>query len=91
MAQDNNVQAVLPPVGACCANDLWDITLPKEVEQAGYATHAFDWQEGRCYNCDCRSGGQWSRFACRDTRPDLAMTFDQWAAQAVADYITAGN
>lgn len=91
MAQ--TVNAVLPPVGAQCANDLWNIVLPKEVEQANRATHAYDWMEGRCYNCDCRSGGEWSRFACKDTRPDQAIAYETWLAiqldPSLAEHIAA--
>jgi len=77
-----NVTPVLPPVGACCANDLWDIELPADVEAANYNTHCFDWMEGRCGNCDCRSGGQWSRFACADNSvvKATAITFEDFQA-----------
>jgi len=58
---------VLPPVNAQSANDLWDIELPKEVEQANLRTHGFGGEDYRCGNCDSRGGGQWARFACLGT------------------------
>ena len=76
----NEVIPVLPPEGACCANDLWDIVLPAEVEAVNYLTHGFYYDEdgGRCGACDSRSGGQWSRFACKYETPE-AISFEEFA------------
>lgn len=76
----NEVIPVLPPEGACCANDLWDIVLLAEVQAAGHASHDFFYDEdgGRCINCDSRSGGEWARFACKHQSHTVAISFEEY-------------
>jgi hypothetical protein len=74
---------VLPPAEAVSANDLWDITLPAEIEALNVTTHAWFYDEdgGRCGSCDCRSGGAWSRFACRHGHGAVdAVTFEAFTS-----------
>lgn len=61
------LRPVLPPEGAMCANDLWDIVLPAELEELNRTTHWFFYDDdgGRCGSCDARPSGQWARFACK--------------------------
>ena len=41
----------------------------KEEAAANYATHDFDWEEMRCWKCDCRPHGQWANWPC-EVDPD---------------------
>jgi len=39
-------------------------TLPADEREAAQATHQYDWEELRCWNCDCRPSGSWSQLPC---------------------------
>lgn len=83
----NEVTPVLPPKDACCANDLWDIVLPAEVEAANYNTHGFGGEDFRCWDCDSRSGGQWARFACKYQRHTEAISFEDFTNNLVSERV----
>lgn len=83
----NEVTPVLPPEGACCANDLWDIILPAEVEAVNRTTHSFGGEEWRCWTCDSRSGGQWARFACKWAGITEAISFEDFTANLVSERV----
>ena len=40
-----------------------------EQREKNRRTHQFDYEDGRCWNCDCRSGGVYSEWPCGETVP----------------------